>query len=655
MTGLFKNLSIRFRFVLPIAGMVIAFAIFIMVFFPARQRAVDERGLQNKAMSIAQMIGYSVAAGLEFEDKESVLQVLNWVKNDSDILYVLVRNGQGEEFASFGVEGQRPSAIPSAPAAFQATVVGDVLEIVGPVKRGDAISGSLQVGVSTRSIGENYRRGLWTAFLFNLTVAVLAFVIVLFVGRQISAPIQNLTQVAEQIAEGDMNRLADESRIMASGDLTREIKVEPRRIVVETGGEIGRMAAAFNLMLDKVSEISKAFNLVSAGLRDIVLHVQAAADEVATGSDSVARATGRAARGNEATVAAVEGITSTLHEMNANIQNVARNAQSQSASTTQTLASIESMLRSVSTVASSAERLVGIATRASSAVAEGGEAMEAASRGMGEIREVIRSSGQFVQDLGGMAQDIGKIVGVIDEIAEQSNLLALNAAIEAARAGEHGLGFAVVAEEVRKLAERSARSTGEIADLVDRIQNQVSKAVSNMEKSTAIVEQGIRRTEELRSNLQNIGQSVTEVSLCSREIGEATAEQSAGTQQIEQATSRLGELTHEISAATEEQSSGTEQVVDSIEQIRVMVQQNAESATELASSSEELSRQASLMRELTARFHVSMNGHGAGGPRVSPSPTGGGNGGARSGGAVEGREMGRLMQVEPTRPPFAGR
>ncbi len=288
----------------------------------------------------------------------------------------------------------------------------------------------------------------------------------LFVGKQITAPILTLTQFAEQIATDDMKRLADETRSMASGDLTREIKVEPRRIPVETGGEIGRMASAFNLMLDKLSEISKAFNLVSAGLRDIVLHVQAAADEVATGSDSVARATGRAARGNEATVAAVEGITSTLHEMNANIQNVARNAQSQSASTTQTLASIENMLRSVSTVAGAAERLVSIATRANGTVVDGGSAMEAASEGMGEIREVIRSSAHFVQDLGGMAQDIGKIVGVIDEIAEQSNLLALNAAIEAARAGEHGLGFAVVAEEVRKLAERSARSTGEIADLV---------------------------------------------------------------------------------------------------------------------------------------------------------------------------------------------
>jgi methyl-accepting chemotaxis protein len=653
MTGFIANLSIRSRFILPIVGTMIVLTTFIMFFFPSRQRDVDQRGLENKAMSITRMVSYSVAAGLEFEDRESVQQVLNWAKSDEDIVYILVRNAKGEEFAIYTADGRKPAALGGAPADFAASEHDDVLEVAGPVSRGDVSTGSLQVGLSTRGIAENYRRGLWTTFLFNIGVAAICLLAAAYVARQITAPIVSLTQAAEQIASEDMRRLADEARTMASGDLTREIRLEPRRITGSGGAEIGRMGAAFNLMLDRLVDIAKAFNLVSAGLRDIVLHVQAAADEVATGSDSVAGATGRAARGNEATVSAVEGITSTLHEMNANIQNVARNAQSQSASTTQTLASIENMLRSVQTVAGAAERLVEIAARASGTVTDGGKAMEAASQGMGEIRDVIRSSAHFVQDLGGMAEDIGKIVEVIDEIAEQSNLLALNAAIEAARAGEHGLGFAVVAEEVRKLAERSATSTGEIADLVKRIQNQVSKAVDNMEKSTAIVEQGMRRTEELRSNLQNIGHSVEEVSRCSREIGEATAEQSAGTQQIEQATSRLGELTHEISAATEQQSSGTEQVVDSIEQIRVMVQQNAESSSELASSSEELSRQAGLMRELTSRFHVSSNGQQGQGQASKPR----GANGSTSRSSDDGEVKKLLQSMEAAAPsrPFAGR
>jgi len=213
-------------------------------------------------------------------------------------------------------------------------------------------------------------------------------------------------------------------------------------------------------------------------------------------------------------------------------------------------ASSEEMSHTVLDVAQNAGSISKSASKTAETARDGGSVVDRAVNEVKEIAVTVNDSAKFVTSLGDRSKQIGEIVGVIDDIADQTNLLALNAAIEAARAGEQGRGFAVVADEVRKLAERTASSTSEIGTMIRGIQEEVRKAVEVMGLATTKVDQGVKYSEEAGASLGVIVKSVDDLQLMVQQIASATEEMSATSDQISKDVEQIATISRETSNAS---------------------------------------------------------------------------------------------------------
>ncbi|MDR1648551.1 MAG: methyl-accepting chemotaxis protein [Zoogloeaceae bacterium] len=258
----------------------------------------------------------------------------------------------------------------------------------------------------------------------------------------------------------------------------------------------------------------------------------------------------------------IEKVTSAVGSLAAAAEQVAQSSQSQSGSTSAMAASVEEMTVSVNTVSSSAADAQAMAREAGATSDEGSKIIEQTASEMGTIAQSVGDASRVIQELGEASKEISNVVAVIKEVADQTNLLALNAAIEAARAGEQGRGFAVVADEVRKLAERTAQSTGDISAMIGKIQASANEAVTEMGNVVQQVESGQSLAQEAGKRIQKIRDDAIRVSDAVTEISGALKEQSEASTDIAKHVESIAQMTDENNAAAEETASNARHLDD---------------------------------------------------------------------------------------------
>ncbi|RJQ57463.1 MAG: methyl-accepting chemotaxis protein [Stygiobacter sp.] len=279
--------------------------------------------------------------------------------------------------------------------------------------------------------------------------------------------------------------------------------------------------------------------------------------------------------------AAIQATASASSEISSSAEEMAAGAQEQSSQTSEVASAVDEMTKTIMDTTQNASSASETAKNAGSIAKEGGRVVSETIQGMNRIASVVKESAETVHQLGKSSDQIGEIVQVIDDIADQTNLLALNAAIEAARAGEQGRGFAVVADEVRKLAERTTKATKEIANMIKQIQKDTSEAVISMTSGTVEVERGKELADEAGKSLSQI---IT------------------GAQQVV-------DIVTQVAAASEEQSSAAEQISKNLEAINHVTNESATGIQQIARASEDLNRLTINLQELISRFKISDNSH----------------------------------------------
>ena len=387
---------------------------------------------------------------------------------------------------------------------------------------------------------------------------------------------------------GYQKEAAEVAQKIAAGDLTVEVTAKSESDLI--GNALQRMVSNLNAQVGKVAENAHK-------LKDASDQLAESADQAGRATNQISTTIQQVAKGIQDQTQGVTRTASSVEQMSKAIDGVARGAQEQSRAINKVSEITTRMSQAIQQVSGNAHAVTSDSSRASEAALNGSKTVEETLQGMQSIKTKVGLSAQKVQEMGQRSNQIGTIVETIDDIASQTNLLALNAAIEAARAGEHGKGFAVVADEVRKLAERSSSATKEIGKLVAGIQSTVNEAVKAMDEGSKQVEVGVTSANQAGKALTAIIDAAEAVNKQAQLAAQASQEMAVASGEMISAVDSVSAVVEENTAATEQMAAGSNEVSTAIESIASVSEENSAAVEEVSASTEEMSAQ---VEEVTA-------------------------------------------------------
>lgn len=415
------------------------------------------------------------------------------------------------------------------------------------------------------------------------------------IGRYISTSVETVDKQLEALADGPIAELALGLEKLNSGDLTRTIQVQTQELEVKTCDDFGSMFTACNRIRERVLNSIEQYDNAQDSLSTLVQKIRQASTNVRHAGEELASATNQS--------------SSASQEIAAGSEKLAQNASSAAAT-------VDSVLRAVSQVSDSSAEQYDTITQAdqkskesvalSQTVSEGSQQVsQAAESGSDKMRSIAVANEQInaqvhvsedrVRQLDESSRRIGAIVATIEGIAEQTNLLALNAAIEAARAGEHGRGFAVVADEVRKLAEQAGASTKEIVSLINGVTKNVEETVEAIAGTRPLVEKGTQLSREASESLDLIFQIAKNASTETSKVAFLGGEVS----KLLEAVRNSAQANRDLSAQA---LRDTNSVASEVTNVAAVSEETAASSQELNATAEEVSAAAQQLNAMSAEL-----------------------------------------------------